>query len=286
MSVELEHTHVQPLSQRAYRLHVGDALTVMAEMPDESVDCVVTSPPYWGMRDYGIAGQYGLEPTVEQYVDRLRAVFAEARRLLAADGTLWLNLGDVYGGSWNNYLATGSTAPSGREPRRQHRGHHFPPQSTQRPKNLLGVPWRVALALTEDGWTLRNAVVWHKPNPMPESVRDRLATSYELVFLFARSRRYWFDLDAIREPPMGRNPGDVWSIPTRPCRGTHFAVGPIDIPMRCIAAGCKPAGMVLDPFSGSGTTGAAALTLGRRFTGIDLNPAFHMLARRRFKELA
>jgi len=222
-------------------------------------------------------------------------------------------------------------------------------------KNLLGLPWRVALALQDDGWIIRNAIVWNKPNAMPESVRDRLNCRYELIFLLVRSRRYWFDLDPIRVPharaparcaaatrpsagprrpgspscgrhpgdgsrsasrlggshlkyssqtreviaarrygdgragrrhPNGRNPGHVWSIPTRPYRGPHFAAYPIDIPVRCIQAGCRPGGMVLDPFCGTGTTGLAALALDRRFTGIDLNPAFAELAADRLRHAA
>jgi site-specific DNA-methyltransferase (cytosine-N4-specific) len=191
------------------------------------------------------------------------------------------------------------------------------------PKNLLMIPERVAMALQDDGWTLRNKIVWHKTNAMPSSVADRLSNRYEHLFLFSQAERYWFDLDPIREPhtmrpqrrpsghktrqklgvlpaqtfstsqrdepgvdghPLGRNPGDVWSIPTRPYPQAHFAVFPIDLPLRCIKAGCRPGGTVLDPFSGSGTTGAAARQLGRRYIGIDLNPAYHDLARERFAQ--
>lgn len=289
-----------PSATPRWRLHLGDALKVMSGMAAESVNSIVTSPPYWGLRDYGVPGQYGLEPTVAAYVRRLRAVFAEARRILATDGTLWLNLGDCYGGSWHNYVAPGSTAPTANDLRRRAHGTHLPPQAGERPKNLLGVPWQVAFALVEDGWTLRNAIVWHKPNATPESVRDRLSSRYEMLFLLVRSRRYWFDLSPIKEPlsgsearrgmvprahgSHGRNPGDVWSIANRPNRGTHFAASPIDIPLRCIASGCKPGGTVLDPFSGSGTTGIAAMRLGRSFVGIDVNARYHQIARARFAE--
>jgi len=329
------------------RLHIGDARDVLASMPDSSTDCIVTSPPYWAKRDYGIAGQYGHEPGPAGYVETLRSVFREARRVLAEDGTCWLNLGDSYsvGGAaatgLHTYLGSGLA------------GRHAPGMGT---KNLLGLQWRVALALQDDGWILRNAIVWHKPNAMPESVRDRLNCRHELIFLLVRSRHYWFDLDPIRVPhathptaghvpvtrrpaekpadarhpagrrdqarpgsgrasgtrpakygthtrqviaarrygdgrrhaahPNGRNPGDVWSIPTRPYRGPHFAAFPIDIPLRCIAAGCKPGGTVLDPFCGTGTTGIAARQLGRRFTGIELNPAFAALAAERLRHAA
>jgi site-specific DNA-methyltransferase (cytosine-N4-specific) len=313
-------------------------------MPDRAVDAIVTSPPFWGKRDYGMDGQYGLENTPEEYVDRLRGVFAEARRVLADDGTAWLNLGDCFAGSWGNYVAGGSRrSRQADDPLRVARyGTFRPPQARLRAKNLIGLPWRVAFALQHDGWLLRNAVVWHKPNAMPESVRDRLSARYELIFLLVKQNRYWFDLDAARHAhcggnrphtiatrwppargtsgnggtsgtarhggqsgnqnggqdcqlrrhaaatgptgqrhaaaPAGRNPGDVWSISTRPFRQAHFAVFPIDIPLRCIAAGCRPGGTVLDPFAGAGTTGLAARRLGRTFWGVELNPAYADLA--------
>jgi DNA modification methylase len=327
-------------------LYVGDAREVLAGMDDGSADCIVTSPPYWGKRDYGVSGQYGHEPDPAAYVNTLRGVFAEARRVLTDDGTCWLNLGDSY--------SEGSGSPTGLHaylgPALANR--HTPAVPA---KNLLGIPWRVAFALQKDGWTVRNAIVWHKPNAMPESVRDRMNCRYELVFLLVKSRSYWFDLDPIRIPhvttgpargcssssatthppgmpatkrhpgdgrpggsrpngtrglkystntrevigarrygtgrygrghPKGRNPGDVWSIHTRPYRGPHFAAFPIDLPTRCIQAGCRPGGMVLDPFCGTGTTGLAALALGRRFTGIELNPAFAALAAERLRHAA
>jgi site-specific DNA-methyltransferase (cytosine-N4-specific) len=312
-----------PLAEgQPWSLYIGDARAVLAGMPGQSADCIVTSPPYWGKRDYGVPGQYGHEDTPAAYVETMRDVFREARRVLADDGTCWLNLGDSYSASGGG--ATGIHA---------YLGEHI---TTHRAtglggKNLLGLPWRVAFALQADGWILRNAIVWHKPNAMPESVRDRLNCRHELLFLLAKSPSYWFDLDPIREPhktvqqheprtargrtrpsgrtdsrtrppkygpgtpqvtaasrygdsrhrrghPNGRNPGDVWSVPTRPYSGPHFAAYPIDLPLRCIAAGCKPGGTVLDPFAGSGTTGLAAIQLDRRFTGIDLSPDFARLA--------
>lgn len=323
-------------------LYVGDARQVLTEMPDRAVDTLVTSPPFWGKRDYGVPGQYGLEDTPEEYVDHLRGVFAEAWRVLADDGTAWLNLGDCYAGSWGNYVANGSqrSRQADDELRVARYGTFLPPQARLRAKNLIGLPWRVAFALQDDGWLLRNAVVWHKPNAMPESVRDRLSARYEIIFLLAKQPRYYFDLDAIRvayagdrslsrrahhggnrphtirtswppahgntgtaidgpdncrlrrhnaaieardqrhaaPSPPGRNPGDVWSISTRPFRQAHFAVFPIDVPLRCIAAGCRPGGTVLDPFAGAGTTGLAAQRLGRAFWGVELNPAYADLA--------
>lgn len=325
------------------QLLVGDARAVMSTMPASSVDCVVTSPPYYGLRDYGQPDQHGLEPSPEMYVETLRAVFTEVRRVLQPTGTVWLNLGDSYSGTRGG---TGH-APQSMNP---HDAADTPGSFTgrgRRRKNLLGVPWRVATALQSDGWILRNAVVWAKRNPMPESVKDRLSTTYEFVYLLVKEPRYFFDLDAIRIPlarpealgeglviggankgrqggidatkrrrghsvydakytdsrsfvqgphgaamrpgrqhdaahPRGKNPGDVWHLSTRPLREAHFAAFPIDIPLRCIAAGCRKSGVVLDPFSGAGTTGLAALDLGRRYVGIDLNPAYHDLALRRF----
>jgi DNA modification methylase len=317
----------------ASALYVGDARDVLAGMPDGSADCIVTSPPYWSKRDYGMARQYGREPQPEAYVATLREVFAEARRVLADDGTCWLNLGDSY--------SAGGGARTGLH---AYLGPHLTAHKVagMSAKNLLGMPWRVAFALQEDGWILRNAIVWHKPNAMPESVRDRLNCRHELIFLLVKQAAYWFDLDPIRIPPAaaahahsrgsagrpgsgrppsrrrgdarppkygphtrqvtaasrygdtrhrrthprGRNPGDVWAIPTRPYNGPHFAAYPIDLPLRCIAAGCKPGGTVLDPFTGTGTTGLAALQLGRRFTGIELNPAFAALAAERLRHAA
>lgn len=342
------------------QLYLGDALEVLREMPGGSVNCCVTSPPYYHQRDYGTEGQIGLEDSPTAYVERLREVFAELRRVLADDGTLWLNIGDSYSGSWGNQSRDESspglvTATDGRFPAATRTGSIKPGQPAA--KNLMGMPWRLAFTLQDDGWILRNDIVWHKPNAMPESVTDRLSTRWEHLFLLARSRRYYFDLDAIREPlarpealtegivfggrnggegkvdasarrsggggrsvygqrrrtpqysydapgaknlnsglhaareevapdghPLGRNPGDCWSFPTQPYPEAHFAVFPLELPVRCIKAGCKPGGTVLDPFSGSGTTGEACRRLGRKYTGIDLNPAYHDLAIKRYAQ--
>lgn len=269
-------------------LLLGDSLEALRTLPAGSVDCIVTSPPYYGLRDYGTPGQYGLEESPAAYVETMRALFAEARRVLADDGTLWLNLGDSY-----------VCSPKGSESKSDGldgRSNHATTRAGSGGKNgggleakqLIGIPWRTAFALQDDGWILRNEIVWHKPNAMPEPVRDRLSTRHEHLFMFSKSPRYWFDLDPIREPTTantrGRNPGDVWSITTRPYPAAHFAVFPIDLPLRCIKAGCRPGGTVLDPFSGSGTTGAAARELGRKYVGVDLNPAYHDLARERFAQ--
>lgn len=304
-------------------LLLGDALDTLRTLPDRSVDCIVTSPPYFGLRDYGTAGQYGLEETPAAYAETMRQVFAEARRVLADDGTLWLNLGDSYAyppGSGGRQGASGQRAD------RTFTAEALPGTREIPAKNLIGMPWRTAFALQDDGWILRNEIIWNKPNAMPESVRDRLSSRHEHLFLFTKQPSYWFDLDAIREPlnrpealsegivfggrkgpsgklggsgrrsggnvsvygtaaaSKGRNPGDVWEITTKPYPAAHFAVFPIDLPLRCIKAGCRPGGTVLDPFSGSGTTGAAARQLGRNYVGIDLNPDYHELAKARFAQ--
>lgn len=271
-------------------LYHGDALTVLETMDSESVDCIVTSPPYFGLRDYGVDGQIGSETSPAEFVETLRAVFAEARRVLADDGTLWLNLGDSYAGSGKGRNADGTaSAKSGKQAtnRGSVAGRLEKDRSGLPPKNLMGIPWRVAFALQDDGWTLRNDIIWRKPNAMPEPVTDRLSSKYEHVFMFSKSRRYWFDLDSIREPAVtatkgprrsglplnekGKNPGDVWTISTKPFSEAHFATFPPELPERCIQAGCKTGGTVLDPFSGSGTTGMAATKHGRKYVGIDLN---------------
>jgi site-specific DNA-methyltransferase (cytosine-N4-specific) len=291
-------------------LLLGDTLDVLRTLPDGAVDCIVTSPPYWNVRDYGYEGQYGLEDSPLAYVATMRAVFAEARRVLAADGTLWLNLGDTYA-----MRADAAASRSFRADAAEVLPARVNATAVAPRKSLLMVPERVALALSEDGWILRNKIVWHKPNAMPQSATDRLSGRYEHVFLLTKSPRYFFDLDAIREPqktagrrhegrscgsgegwptgwstkrralnPKGGNPGDVWALSARPYPAAHFATFPIDLPVRCITAGCKPGGVVLDPFSGSGTTGAAARLLGRRYIGIDKNPDYHDLATDRFAQ--
>lgn len=300
-------------------LHHGDALDVARELPAGAADCIVTSPPYFGLRDYGEPGQYGLEATPAEYVETMRALFAELRRVLADDGTLWLNLGDSYAGSWGNQGHKSDRDDLNAARRRcgaytatTHTGSIRPGMPAA--KNLMGVPWRVAFALQDDGWILRNAIIWHKPNAMPSSVTDRLSGRYEHVFMFSESPRYWFDLDAVRveyggdrdpsrrarsgavnkvnsvatawQEDRGRNPGDVWEIPTQPFPGAHFAVFPVALPQRCILAGCKPGGTVLDPFNGSGTTGLAAQRTGRRYIGIDLNREYLDLTLSHPKRLA
>ncbi|WP_337825154.1 DNA-methyltransferase [Amycolatopsis sp. A1MSW2902] len=262
------------------RLLVGDAAEVVAGMSPGSVDCVVTSPPYWGLRDYRVAGQYGAESSVDSYVANLVGVFHEVSRVLRPGGTVWLNLGDCFGGSWGNYVARGSAARTASVRAAGRYGVHRPPQSAFRRKDLVGVPWRVALSLQEHGWLLRNAVVWEKPNARPESVRDRLSQRYETVLLLARSPGHWF------APPSGRGTdhSDVWRVSSGRSGTGHPAAGTLEIARRCIRLGCPRGGVVLDPFCGSGTTGVAALEHKCSFVGVDVDPACRDLAHRRLAE--
>jgi DNA modification methylase len=383
-------------------LRAGDALATLRTVPDESVHCIVTSPPYWGLRDYrlkpllwddGWRGAFGLEPTPQLYVQHCVAIFREARRVLRDDGTLWLNMGDSY-----------NQGPKGQGSLLTRRGKRVGPNRSNhqiglKPKDLIGLPWRVAFALQADGWWLRTEIIWHKKNPMPESVRDRPTRAHEYLFLFAKSARYYYDAAAIQEPasenthrrisqvnlpqqqggsktelyqqnfvkknrdrkpveiiqalarkyginpkaasawphtpsgwdtgpgshreligrykPAGknsrihqdrdprhpsarkikqnpsfaaacsqqvvlhRNKRTVWTLETAPYRGAHFATYPPKLIEPCILAGCPPGGVVLDPFAGSGTTGAVALALGRRALLIELNPRYLPLIRQR-----
>ena len=296
-------------------IHCGDSLEVLRTLPDASAQCCVTSPPYWGLRDYGHDGQIGLEETPEQYVARLVAVFAEVRRVLADDGVLWLNLGDSYSARAGAQVDN-TIDPDGRNSGAWS-GKSRKPAQGLKPKDLVGIPWRVAFALQADGWYLRSDTIWHKPNPMPESVRDRPTKSHEYVFLMSKSARYFYDQDAIREPDCGRPSGNdftsrqgaalhharpngdggapwvpgkgrnarsVWTIPTQPFLGAHFAVMPPALADRCIRAGSRVGDTVLDPFSGAGTTGMVARRLRRQYVGIELNPEFADMARNRIDD--
>lgn len=320
---------------RTNYVHCGEALAFLKRLPDACVDLCLTSPPYWGLRDYGVRGQLGLERTIEGYVRRLVRIVDEARRVLRPTGSLYLNLGDTYVGSWGSASQQNQAVHQHKRlnswPRPGYA--HFvvrPPSSFQqrvREKSLAGVPWRVALRLIGQGWILRNAIIWHKPNALPSSVKDRLSTQYEYLFHFVKSPRYYYDLDPVRVPhkrgtpqaerdylrmmagrqlfhgkwsrmnldrsrvqrafiaghPLGRNPGDVWAIPTRPFPGAHFAVFPEDLCERPILSSSPPGGVVLDPFAGSGTTLAVARRLGRRWIGCDIKRSYCDLARKRVR---
>ena len=287
----------------------GDSLEMLKTIPSSTVDCCITSPPYYGLRDYGVDGQIGLEETPEEYVQKLVAVFREVKRVLKDDGTLWVNVGDSYAGN-NSRTSTGRAGMGEERDGIFHR-------TGGKPKDLIGIPWMLAFALREDGWYLRQDIIWHKPNPMPESVRDRCTKSHEYIFLLSKSRRYYYNYKAIQEPAtttdsvirdreagqMNKVPGrshmnglkhnrykvrnkrDVWSVPVRPFKGAHFATFPEELIKPCVLAGSRENGIVLDPFFGSGTTGVVATKFNRDFIGIELNSDYIDIAKRRLESV-
>ncbi len=291
------------------KIFCGDALATLQTFPNACVQCCVTSPPYFGMRDYGGGPlQIGLEETPEEYIDHLALVMHEVRRVLKHNGILWLNLGDSFTGG--NRGGQPSMCSQNWRPA-------YPPPYTDPSlgrKQLLGIPWRVALRLQADGWILRCDAIWDKGNALPESVKDRPTRSHEYIFLLAKSEHYFYNADAIREPhttkgnkrrksdepwgasahltpvgeglrewnhPLGRNKRSVWNINTQPLPQAHFAAMPPKLVEPCILAGSRPGDVVLDPFMGSGTVALVAKTYGRQYIGIELNPEYVALAEKR-----
>ena len=273
-------------NETMWEIKQGDAIEVLKTIPDQSINTCVTSPPYWGLRDYGIDGQVGIEETPEEYVAKMVEVFREVKRVLRNDGTLWLNLGDSYAGNCSQASNNGRAGfgnPRERLVNRKGKG--------LKPKDLVGIPWRVALALQADGWYLRSDIIWHKPNPIPESVKDRPTKAHEYIFLLSKSPRYYYDYEAIKEPVTSRqlrptrNRRSVWTVPTRPFPEAHFATFPPELIEPCVLAGCPIGGVVLDPFVGSGTTLLVATRHHRRSIGIELNPEYIKIAERRLKQI-
>ena len=304
-----------------YTLLQGHCLEVLRTLPTESVQTCITSPPYFGLRDYGCDGQIGLESTPDAFVSSLVDVFAEVHRVLKSDGTLWLNLGDSYNGASSN-----RTGQNGYNDGRTNRDKRFSTGGIDglKSKDLIGIPWRVAFALQQYGWYLRQDIIWHKPNPMPESVTDRCTKAHEYIFLLSKSDRYFYDNEAIKEPvsdtslkraeygwncdrpstknasmggtgihtekmgtrfvnPSGRNKRSVWTVCTKPYKGAHFAVYPTELIRPCILAGSRPGDTVLDPFNGSGTTGFVSMEERRKYIGIDINDEYLAIADARIK---
>lgn len=290
----------------------GNSVDVLKTFPDESIDCCITSPPYYGLRDYGMEDQIGLEETPEAYIQRLVEVFHEVKRVLKKDGTLWVNIGDTYNGS-----KQGNTEIYKHKTVAENSNFKKEKWSGAKTKDLIGIPWMLAFALRTDGWYLRQDIIWHKPNPMPESVKDRCTKSHEYVFLLSKSPHYYFDYEAIQEDAVckddrrkdsgrieydgkraeqedtsfaqqsfvkiveKRNKRDVWSVTTKAVRESHFATYPEELVEPCILAGCRRGGVILDPFFGSGTTGRVALHLNRHYIGIELNPEYIDIAHNR-----
>lgn len=254
----------------------GDAKLLLKQIRSAFFRCCVTSPPYWGLRDYGQEGQIGAEEDPNEYVDRLVAVFEEVRRVLKEDGTLWLNIGDSYTSGNRGYRAPDKKNPV--------RGMSYRAKTPDglKPKDLVGIPWRLAFALQEAGWYLRSDIIWEKPNCMPESVKDRPTRSHEYLFLFSKSLKYYYEYESVREPS-GRNRRTVWSIPTEPFAGAHFATFPPKLIEPCIMAGSQPGDWVLDPFFGSGTVGVVCEQQHRKYVGIELNREYVDLAVNRIR---
>jgi len=256
----------------------GDALHVLHILPSNFVQCVVTSPPYWGLRDYHIDGQIGLESTLQQFINHLVTIFSEIKRVLRDDGTLWLNIGDGYTSGNRGYRAVDKKNPA--------RAMTVRPDTPEglKPKDLQGIPWRLAFALQDDGWYLRSDIVWHKPNAMPESVKDRPTRAHEYLFMLTKSERYLYNYDTVKEVGLNgktRNRRSVWNINTKASSIAHFATFPLALIEPCIQASTHPNDYILDPFFGSGTVGAACLQLQRRYIGIELNPEYVAIAAKR-----
>ena len=302
-----------------WEIKQGDALSVLKTMPSQSINTCVTSPPYWGLRDYGVDGQLGLESTPEEYVAKMVEVFREVNRVLRDDGTLWLNLGDSYVASHVVGTKDDDTGWKHGAISKGYQARAGGVGNGRNPKDLVGIPRMVAFALRADGWYLRQDIIWHKPNPMPESVKDRCTKAHEYIFLLSKSRKYYYDHEAISEPYTSkaekprnkakeryndsykggrwsegvrdyyaagkRNKRSVWTVTTKPFKGAHFAVFPPDLIEPCILAGCPEGGIVLDPFMGSGTTAVVALKHNRNYIGIELNPEYIKIAEKRVSEL-
>ena len=292
-------------------IHVGDCREGMTQFAAAGLraQTCVTSPPYFGLRDYGHEGQIGLEQTPEEYIATMVEVFRSVRDALADDGTMWVNIGDSY--------ANGGRKTRDADDKLEQRGMSTRPTDPVgiKPKDLIGIPWMLAFALRADGWYLRQDIIWHKPNPVPESVRDRCTKAHEYVFLLSKSERYYFDWEAMREDAVKgsagsafnsgktaehqlgrssdkervddgkRNRRSVWTVATRPYKGAHFATFPPALIEPCILAGSKPGDFVLDPFMGSGTTAEVAIRHGRMAMGCELNPAYKKLIDERLATL-
>lgn len=305
------------------KIYLGNCIDVLKTFPEKSINCCITSPPYYGLRDYGVDGQIGNEESPEEYIEKLVSVFDEVKRVLTDDGVLWLNLGDCWAGS---NQGAGTKNPTAKQAS-NHGTNYMTTENHKsklaklngyKPKDLIGIPWMAAFALRDAGWYLRQDIIWAKGNPMPESVRDRCTKSHEYIFLLTKSRKYYFDSESIKEPRVSqhgsgnkerkqrpnsdvlhkgnqagsipydgsetlRNKRDVWNINTKPCKEAHFATFPDTLIEPCVLAGCSENGIILDPFMGAGTTGMVAKKHNRNYVGIELNPEYIKIAENRIE---
>jgi len=307
-----------------------DCLEGLKQLEDNSIDCCITSPPYWALRDYGVEGQLGLEPTFQEYINKLCNIFDEVKRVLKKDGTCWVNMGDTYDGSGKG--ATGYSDKStlqgysgentkGRRMAKESWNFKKAPKVNGEPKSLCQIPSRFAIEMCDRGWILRNEIIWHKPNCMPSSVKDRFTVDFEKIFFFTKNKKYYFEtqyeemtdtskkrlnqnidsqngswrgigggykingaMKAKGNPEMGRNKRCVWRVPTKPFKEAHFATYPEDLIKPCILAGCPEKGIVLDPFMGAGTTAKVALDNNRNYIGFELNNDYIKIAEDRLKD--
>ncbi|MDD2307887.1 MAG: site-specific DNA-methyltransferase [Prolixibacteraceae bacterium] len=257
----------------------GDTRDVIKNLPDNTFQCVITSPPYWGVRDYGMEGQIGAEPNLNDYITDLVNVFSDVRRVLKPDGTFWLNIANTYtsgGRTWRQ-----------EDSKNKGRAMSYRPPTPEglKKKDLIGVAWMLAMACQLEGWYLRNDIIWCKPNCQPESVRDRFTVAHEYLFMFTKSEKYYFDQQAVKEPTLNgkgkKNKRTVWNINTEPCPEAHFAVFPKELVRPCVKAGSKYNDLILDPFYGAGTVGIVSKELGRRCVGIELNKDYIEIANKR-----
>ena len=319
-------TATEDYEMSGYKVLLGNCLETMAGMEDRSVNCCVTSPPYFGLRDYGQEGQLGLEASPDEFVEALVRVFREVRRVLRDDGTVWLNLGDSYATGTKASRQPGNKSFGENTAKAQQVDRIGTPEGLKT-KDLIGIPWRVAFALQADGWYLRQDIIWHKPNPMPESVRDRCTKAHEYIFLLSKGPKYYYDHEASKEPcskdmqrraakghtrgargkvdasrqdantlrgehaktidaNKGRNRRSVWTVTTRPYKGAHFATFPPDLIEPCVLAGCPEGGVVLDPFGGSGTTAGVAVANNRNAVICELSAEYAELIPNRVASIA
>jgi DNA modification methylase len=311
------------------KIYNENCLDFIKKVPDNFIDCVITSPPYYGLRDYGTEGQFGLEETPEMFVENLVNLFREVRRAMKPEGTLWLNLGDsyanqksgdTYSGFNERYSGTGINGKQSKTLSNFDKNRKFN-FSGYKPKDLIGIPWMVAFALRADGWYLRQDIIWHKPNPMPESVTDRCTKAHEYIFLLSKSQKYFYDADAIKEESIHygsdnrsdkgniryegkrtqntdgsngqdsfvtinekRNKRSVWSVTTKPFKEAHFATFPEDLIEPCVLAGCPKGGLIYDPFGGAGTTAKVAVKHGRNYILSEINPEYIEIAEKRIRD--